>query len=290
METLKYIWERVYEASGIASFSWWNALIFLAVVVGVFVIEMLAVGWQRSSLRIILKFEKSARTDLYFWLTEIFGIYNLIALVLSFGICYYLTAKIQTHVDLQFLSRIDNGMIQFAIFYIISDFKEYIKHFLFHKIRPLWELHSMHHSADKLTILTATRFHFLESALGTFFNILPLVLLGAPIQTFFAISILGMVHGFMVHSNMEHDWGFIGKYIIVSPAAHRIHHSAEKRHYDKNFGGMFIFWDRLFGTYHPAEKVAVIGIPNNPYNKKGFAYDIIAPIGRMFGIRKKHTQ
>ena len=95
------------------------------------------------------------------------------------------------------------------------------------------------------------------------------------------MKILGLVHGLLVHSNWEHDWGVIGKYVLVSPAAHRIHHSEKKQHFNKNFGGTFIFWDRLFGTYHSAEPVHVLGIPDNKFNKKGLLHDLFLPVFRI---------
>ena len=170
------------------------------------------------------------------------------------------------------------GRIQFLIVYLASDFKEYWKHYMFHKWSLLWEIHAFHHSAVKFNILTAYRFHYLQSSIGAFFDVIPYVLLGVPIQTYFAVKILSSIHGLLVHSNLEHDWGILGKYIVVSPSAHRIHHSREERHYNKNFGGVFIFWDRLFGTYHPTEKIENLGIPNNQYNKKGILFDIWLPL------------
>ena len=115
-----------------------------------------------------------------------------------------------------------------------------------------------------------------------FFNVIPFVILGVPIQTFFAIEILRQVHGLIIHSNIEHSWGFIGKYILVSPMAHRIHHSIKKEHHDKNFGGTFIIWDRIFGTYHPPAEVKELGIPDNPYNKHNAVYGFGIGMKRFF--------
>ena len=66
-----------------------------------------------------------------------------------------------------------------------------------------------------------------------------------------------IVHQLVLHSSIKSDWGFIGRYIFVSPSAHRIHHSIKREHYGKNFGNTFIFWDRLFKTFIK---------PDNTYN------------------------
>jgi sterol desaturase/sphingolipid hydroxylase (fatty acid hydroxylase superfamily) len=76
------------------------------------------------------------------------------------------------------------------------------------------------------------------------------------------------------HSQLDWNFGFVGRWILVSPAAHRLHHSGDPKHFGKNFGNSFIFWDRLFGTYHPPEAVTRFGLPDNPYNQHNFVYDI----------------
>jgi sterol desaturase/sphingolipid hydroxylase (fatty acid hydroxylase superfamily) len=281
MSELQYIFDRLYQISGLAEMTWSQIAQFILIILGVFIFELLVVGWQRSSLRKIYKFDKSTRIDLYVWLTELFGLFGILSFLFSVGICYYLAGQIQKSIDLQLIKLIENGYFQFTIIFILSDLKEYIKHYFFHRIKPLWEIHAFHHSAENFNILTTFRFHYLQSSLGTFFDIIPFILLGVPIQTIFAVGVLRSIHGLLVHSNIQHDWGFIGKYILVSPAAHRIHHSVKEEHFNKNLGGTFIFWDHLFGTYHPAEENVVLGIPNNNFNKKGFLHDLYFPIIRM---------
>jgi sterol desaturase/sphingolipid hydroxylase (fatty acid hydroxylase superfamily) len=80
---------------------------------------------------------------------------------------------------------------------------------------------------------------------------------------------------FMQHSKINSNWGFIGKYILVAPASHRVHHSNNPEHYGKNLGSILIIWDRIFGTYYqPKGEFLTFGIPNNPYNKRNYLYDI----------------
>lgn len=289
LSDLSYILTRLYEISGLNHFSWWQAGQFLLIVAGVFVLELGVVGWKKSSLRVLLLFEKTTQDDFFIWLTELFGLFNILAFFFSFGVCYYLAGLIQTHIDFQWIQQVQNGTIQFIIVYILSDLKEYIKHYTFHKVPTLWEIHAFHHSAEKFNLLTTYRFHYLQSAIGTFFDVSLFVLLGAPLHTYLAVRIFSAIHGLLVHSNIEHNWGWIGKYVLVSPAAHRIHHSKESRHFNKNLGGALIVWDRLFGTYCPPEKVDALGIPDNPYNKKGFLYDLCIPfiaIRRLWSRRK----
>ena len=244
-------------------------------------------GKRASTPIFLLKFKSSTRIDFYIFLTDLFGLFNILAFLFSFGICYFLVGQVQKNVDFQLIRFIENGSVQFLIVYILADFKEYFKHYLFHRLPLLWQIHSFHHSAEEFNILTTYRFHYLQTALGTFFDVIPYVILGVPIQTYFAVKILGLIHGLLVHSNINHTWGIIGKYILVSPAAHRIHHSIEIEHYNKNLGGVFIFWDRLFGTYQPAVEVKKIGIPNNPFNRKNLLHDLYYPVRGMLQILRK---
>lgn len=281
MYEIQLILTRLYEISGLATFSIAQAAGFFLVVCAVFLFEMYVVGWKKSSLFVVLTFEKTTRVDFFIWLTHLFGLFTILSFLFSLGVCYFLAGQIQKSFNFELVHFIESGSIQFLIIYLISDLKEYWKHFIFHKWILLWEIHAFHHSAQRFNMLTAYRFHYLQTAIGSFFDVIPFVLLGAPIQTYFAVKILGLVHGLLVHSNWEHDWGVIGKYVLVSPAAHRIHHSEKKQHFNKNFGGTFIFWDRLFGTYHSAEPVHVLGIPDNKFNKKGLLHDLFLPVFRI---------
>ena len=282
MSQINYIFERLYQISGLESFSWLQVFYFILIIIGALIIELIAVGWKRSSFLTLIKFEKTTRTDFYIWLTELFGLFNILAFLSSLGISYFLVGQIQKSVDLQLIRSIDNSFLQFLIVFLLSDFKEYIKHYLFHRVPALWEIHAFHHSAEKFNMLTAYRFHYLQTALGTFLDVIPYVILGVPIQTYFAVKIVSTLHGLLIHSNLKHNWGFVGRYILVSPASHRLHHSIKPEHFDKNFAGKFIFWDRLFGTYHPPVKIDAIGIPNNTFNKKNLLYDLYRPVYRMF--------
>ncbi len=270
----QYILNKLLSISGFNSFDSQSTLLFLGVVVTVFIIELLFVGWKNSALKKVIQFNKSVRTDLVFWLLEIFNLYNIIAFFISLGICYYLVGLIQKSIHFNLVELISSPLLQFTIILLASDLKNYVRHRVFHNIKPLWKLHAFHHSATSFSILTRYRGHFLEMSIARFFDVIPFILLGAPIQTYIAVKILVEVHQLLVHSNLTSSWGILGKYILVSPAAHRIHHSIEPAHFNKNYGNTFIFWDRLFSTYHKPVQVNELGISDNTYNKKSLVYDL----------------
>ena len=275
MQTIEYIFQKFYDLlveSFEKSLDAEYFIILFGATASLLLVEMFFAGWEKSSLRKIIRFDISARNDFFAWFIEALGFFGIISALLSFGVCYYLVGFIQINVGFDF--TISNPYIQILVIIIVSDLKNYVRHYFFHRSHTLWQLHSFHHSATNFNILTRQRAHFLEGEISRFFDVLPFVLFGAPILSYFIVRLVLEIHQMLLHSAFKSDWGFIGKYIIVSPAAHRIHHSVDPKHYNKNLGNTFIFWDHLFGTYHPKEDNIEIGIPNNPYNK-GYVRDIL---------------
>lgn len=248
----------------------------------VLIIEFKFVGWEKSSFKKLFKFDKSTRTDFICWLMDTFNVSNVFGFIFSFGICYYLVGLIQKNFEFNLINYVSSPYIQVLIIFLAGDFKNYVRHYVFHKSKSLWELHQFHHSATSFNVLTRQRSHFLESEVSRFFDVFIFVILGSPLYAFIVVRFLKELHQMLIHSSLTSDWGFIGKYLLVSPAAHRIHHSTAPKHFNKNMGNTFIFWDRMFGTYYPAETVAEIGVPNNAFNKEGYIKDLWRCIQGMF--------
>lgn len=246
--------------------------LLLILTASLLIVEVIYEGWGNSSLKKIMAFNRSTRNDLMAWTIETISLYSFFSIAFSFGICYYLVGLIQNSIDINL--NIPNSTVQFIVVFIVADLKNWISHFTFHKSNALWQLHSFHHSATQFTILTRQRGHFLESEIRRFFDVIPFVVFGAPISTYFLVIVLSEIHQMLLHSSSNSDWGFLGRYVIVSPAAHRVHHSIDPKHFNKNFGTTFIFWDIMFKTYHPKSEILTIGIPNNPFNK-GYFRDVI---------------
>ncbi len=253
---------------------------FLIAILTMF-IELVIVGWEKSSLKKLFVFKKTVQTDFIFFLMNAFKLYDLITISLSFGICHFITYLIYRTIDLNLILELNNYYLEFFILFMVSDIKTYYAHYLLHKFPLLWQLHEFHHSATELCLFTRYRDHFLERALRRLLDIIPVVILGLTIETYLILQVVLETHKLLVHSNIKSDWGFIGKYILVSPAAHTIHHSNQLEHYDKNFGNTLIIWDKLFGTYYKPEPVKELGIPDNEYNKEGCLMDIFRSINKF---------
>ncbi len=253
---------------------------YFSIVTCMLIVEAILVGWKDSSIRRIFVFKGSVRTDFVFFLIDAFNIYNLIAVGVTFGVFHLLARLFYEATNFDLIHQLPGLPLQFAVLFVLNDLKNYFSHWLFHRYDALWKLHEFHHSATEFCMLTRYRGHFLEHAIKRLFDVLPFAILGS-IEAYFAVKVLSEIHQLAVHSAYRSNWGFIGKYILVSPAAHRIHHSAARKHYNRNMGSTFIFWDHLFGTYHEVEDVEELGVEDNPYNEQGVIKDVIAGFTRF---------
>ncbi len=135
-----------------------------------------------------------------------------------------------------------------SCYLLMFDFFYYWFHRMQHGWPVMWRFHRFHHADVTVAVLSATRHHWIEETLRYFVMSIPLLLLfGSPERTFPWLGILTGVLGLFIHWNAPLPLGPLTP-VMVGPQYHRIHHSIEPRHYDKNFAVIFPFWDRLFGT------------------------------------------
>ncbi len=238
-------------------------------------IDLVAMGWDNSALkRLFLIRNASARGDLWCWILTVFSMFDMFALLFSFGFFYVLSSVIVKAGGFTPIQLIPNHLLQFAVVFCLGDIKHYFWHRFMHT-RVFWELHKYHHSATEFNLITNSRGHFLEKGVLMMFDSILFSLVGAPIEYFAAFLIIKEFYDQLLHSNLNWNWGWVGRYILISPRAHRLHHSNNPEFYDKNFGTTFIFWDKLFGTYARTDKPITIGVENTSFNKKGFWYDMM---------------
>ncbi len=137
----------------------------------------------------------------------------------------------------------------YIIMFIIIDFVAYWTHRLFHRVNYFWSTHRMHHSGEVFNAATALRQDIFPVINIFFLFYAPFALLGyAPGATPIALVALHKFFQFWYHTESIKKLGFL-EHIIVTPTSHRVHHSMNKAYIDKNFGAVFIFWDKMFGTY-----------------------------------------
>ena len=133
----------------------------------------------------------------------------------------------------------------FAFF--LYDFCYYWMHRLHHEVKVLWATHVVHHHGEEFNLSTALR----QTSTGFLWKwifYLPIFIVGIPPEVFVTVAGINLVYQFWVHTEHIPKLGWY-EYVFVSPSNHRIHHAQNKHYVDANYGGVFIFWDRFFGTY-----------------------------------------
>lgn len=145
---------------------------------------------------------------------------------------------------------VSGSLMALLVSTVVLDFFYYWFHRCLHKSRIMWQAHLLHHSDDNMNTLTAQRGHIFEALMAPFFITLPMaVLFDLPALDIAILSLLPQAYQFIVHANIRMGYGRLW-WLIISPDYHRIHHSIEARHRDKNFTNWFPIWDILFGTLH----------------------------------------
>lgn len=160
-------------------------------------------------------------------------------------------------------TALPNGL-QLALVLLIGDFFSYWQHRLFHRPR-LWKFHAVHHGSTRLDWLSSVRVHPVNEILGRLLQLVPLFLLGFKPQVLAAYAPLLTLYAVFLHANVPWDFGPL-RYAIATPKFHRWHHTSEEEGLDKNFGGLFAFWDLVFGTYYmpPGRQPERFGVARNP--------------------------
>jgi sterol desaturase/sphingolipid hydroxylase (fatty acid hydroxylase superfamily) len=137
----------------------------------------------------------------------------------------------------------------------VVEFLWWMSHLVRHKMPTLWLFHAVHHSQKELNIFTDDRVHFVDLLAASLLMFVPFYIFQVP--NLYAIAVIGLyrsIHGRFLHANVRINLGWLGL-LVVSPQFHRVHHSADPDHVDKNFGVVLSVFDHLFGTAHPSRDI-----------------------------------
>lgn len=145
--------------------------------------------------------------------------------------------------------------------FLIIDFVFYWYHRASHRVRFLWAIHMNHHSSEEMNFLVAFRqgwFNPFSKLL--FFWVIPVFFLDPTMMV--VAGAVSTLYGVVTHTQVIGKLGFL-EWIFVTPSHHRAHHGSNEEYLDKNYSNMFIFYDRLFGTFQPEKAAVVYGLTNN---------------------------
>ena len=146
----------------------------------------------------------------------------------------------------------------------------YLPHYVQHKVKFLWKIHLVHHSDHKVDTTTANRHHPFESVVRYLFTLIGVALLGANMGLVFLYQSLSVVLSQFNHANINIS-PKIDKFLslfIVTPNMHKVHHHYVMPYTDSNYGNIFSFWDRLFGTFKSLNPSKIIYGVDTFFNEK----------------------
>ena len=144
--------------------------------------------------------------------------------------------------------HIENNLLNGFIVFMVLDFKGYWVHRWAHKINFFWNKHAIHHSSEDFNLACALRQSISSFTDLFFFFFIPAAIVGVPVITVAIVAPLHLFAQFWYHTEHIKNIGFLEN-ILVSPSHHRVHHAVNAEYRDKNLSEVFIFWDKLFGTY-----------------------------------------
>src|ERR1019366_5977865 len=250
-----------------------DGLIFLLLPT-VLMLEWLVVGWAGSSARQLLFARKASnKTDLAIFLMGQGHLTDLAGRILTLGASMLTGAWIHDRLSTALgfpLTLVPASMpmaLQIAAYFTVYSFFDYWTHRLDHT-RYFWPLHRYHHAADDFCVVTATRQHP-AAFTGIFFINIPMAILGASPAAMIYVNVLVITLGFVIHSRIDSNFGWIGRWIIQSPNHHRLHHVLDISEQPTGHFAMAPVWDHLFGTWRgEADQTLVIGV-EAPY-RQGF--------------------
>ena len=141
------------------------------------------------------------------------------------------------------------GIALWIVAAIAWDFFYYWFHRFSHEISILWAAHAVHHQSEEYNLSTALRQTSTSFLFGWIFY-LPLFVAGFPVEVLVTVNAVNLIYQFWVHTRLIGRLGLLEK-VLMTPSHHRVHHAQNERYIDRNYGGMLIVWDRLFGTFEP---------------------------------------
>jgi sterol desaturase/sphingolipid hydroxylase (fatty acid hydroxylase superfamily) len=261
-------WQRVFSPTGA----------FLIGTAVLLVMEVFFLRWEKTTIFVVF-FRRSASAMVDVGSAIVFFLSSFkmaVEYVFTFGVAFAiakLTDAAALHFDWTRWQLPSEGVLgitaSIVVFYLFSTFIGYWQHRMMHW-RWFWHLHRFHHAATEINIFTSFRtspaeaFRLLPFAIPIFFVKPP----SAEMFAFFTVA--NQLLALLQHSELPWSLGWLGRWLIVSPQYHQIHHSMDEEHRDLNFSVCPI-WDHLFGTWYSGSRApSSYGIPDGAHIERPF--------------------
>ena len=151
------------------------------------------------------------------------------------------------------------ALASWSVVFVLVDFCYYWSHRYAHEVNVLWAGHVVHHSSEEYNLPVALRQSALHGLMNWVFYV-PLAVMGVPWRMFVACNALNLIYQFWIHTRAISRLSPVGEYVLNTPSHHRVHHGVNPKYQDKNYAGVFIVFDRWFGSFQVEDEEPVYGI------------------------------
>ena len=156
---------------------------------------------------------------------------------------------------------IDHALLEWALALVLWDFAYYWHHRFEHEIRLFWASHVAHHSSEKYNLSTALRQPWTPFLSLVLFP--PIAFLAVRPELILMSGGFNLIYQFWVHTEVIRKMPPAFEWLLNTPSHHRVHHGSNPTYLDKNYGGIFIVWDRLFGSFTEEREPVAYGLTKN---------------------------
>jgi sterol desaturase/sphingolipid hydroxylase (fatty acid hydroxylase superfamily) len=187
------------------------------------------------------------------------------------------------------LLDVGEGVLGWTVAIVGWDFCYYVYHRAGHEVRLLWAAHVNHHSSQRYNLSTALRQTWTPFAGALFY--LPLALAGVRPAMIVAAGAINLLYQYWIHTETIDRLGPV-EWIFNTPSHHRVHHGVNPQYIDRNYAGILIVWDRLFGSFEPEGERVVYGLTKNieTFNPLRIAFHEYRSIARDVASAKSWRQ
>ena len=175
------------------------------------------------------------------------GLISRLPPLLNLGIQGVVWTYVATNLNMSLMPK--DSWVTWVIAFLFYDLCYYWMHRMSHEVKVLWASHVVHHQGEEFNLSTALR----QTSSGWLWKwnfYIPMFMVGIPGEVFFTVAAINLLYQFWVHTEHIKTLGAL-ELIFITPSNHRIHHAQNPEYIDANYGGVFIIWDRIFGTYIP---------------------------------------
>jgi sterol desaturase/sphingolipid hydroxylase (fatty acid hydroxylase superfamily) len=221
--------------------------------------EVLIRDWHSTAFyRVFVRRSTTAKIDIVFQLTQFVGVAFFLEVLFTFGVSIgaaHFAKIVSGQLSWARIPLPSDNLFEiafsFLVYFLTSHFVGYWVHRLYHT-QLFWHLHRFHHSAPELNFLTFYRVHPAETFTRVLFFVTPLTFLNVPSKVILITLVVDIFLNYCEHSELPWSYGWLGRWLFVSPRAHQLHHSIDAEHAHKNFSNCPL-WDHVFGTWYDGE-------------------------------------